>query len=150
MTRGLFFRLNQKDSYNLKNILSGIDVRKYYWVCDPSQTEGWSINDNLSFFDKSIYNGAEFLSEINKESFIIFVKISAFPLGTHIQEIHSYEDFLKSDCILLLFIVDCEEGELYIKDPALLSSIRNDLIRQGFQHIQDISEEDDRVRFDIR
>ena len=56
--------------------------------------------------------------------------------------INNYEDFLKSICILVLFITDNEFVEIYSKDENILKVIYENALENEFSDIKYITEND--------
>ena len=105
MIRGLSFEISQGISNPLFNILTGIDAEKYSWFCVPNQEEVYATNSNLPFFEKADYNGREFADLIKRDCNIIFLKLQAYISESEYFNISSYDEFIKSDCQLISFIV---------------------------------------------
>lgn len=58
-----------------------------------------------------------------ESQYIIFTDLKAFPVGTNLSEIDTYEAFLASACELILLIVDCSYTSIYCKDIKVLSEL---------------------------
>lgn len=51
-------------------------------------------------------------------------------------EINNYSDFLKSDCLLILFITDNEFVEIYAKNEEFIKSIEKNAVENNFSNIE--------------
>lgn len=146
--------------YTIKNapnnllayILSSLDVKKYDWHIIPHQTEVWADKDGSNFFDSIRYSGEQFFSQIQESHYIVFLKLQAYDCDCcKITEIHTYEDFLSSDCQILVLINDCDYVEIYLKDEINIDNICNNI--KGDTIFEDVviltSENNDRNKLDV-
>lgn len=66
-------------------------------------------------------------------------------------DIHTYNDFLKSDCEILMLINDTDYFDLYLKDEELIYVIYNHLKSHCFKNINYITDENDcRKKMNVR
>lgn len=150
MIRGLTFTISQEIKYPLSNILSGVNTEEYSWFCVPNQEEIWNSKRDAPFFDKTDYTGKEFSNLLKLDCYIIFLKLQAYHSKNKYCNIHSYEDFLISDCQLLLLIYDCESVEIYCKNEDTSKTLYNNAINQKFSDVMYITDSNDiRYKFDI-
>lgn len=149
--RGVSFRVPQGRNDLLQEILDGIDIQTFCWYNVESQNEAWSNpEENEALFRKERYNGAEFSRVIQRPHFVVFLKLEAYPPGENCPDIHSYEEFLKSSCLLLMLIYDCEFVEIFAKDAHTTNTLLENAHRKGFLEIALITDENDgRTRMDI-
>ena len=149
--RGVSFRVPQGRNDLLQEILDGIDIQTFCWYNVESQNEAWSNpEENEALFRKERYNGAEFSRVIQRPHFVVFLKLEAYPPGENCPDIHSYEEFLKSSCLLLMLIYDCEFVEIFAKDAHTTPTLLENAHRKGFLEIALITDENDgRTRMDI-
>ena len=149
--RGVSFRVPQGRNDLLQEILDGIDIQTFCWYNVESQNEAWSNpEENEALFRKERYNGAEFSRVIQRPHFVVFLKLEAYPPGENCPDIHSYEEFLKSSCLLLMLIYDCEFVEIFAKDAHTTNPLLENAHRKGFLEIALITDENDgRTRMDI-
>lgn len=137
--KGISFEVAQDAPNNLSKILSPVAVEEYNWFVERGQTEVWRMPSEEDFFDKDFYYGCDFQTHIQENCFIVFLRLQAYdPLGTF-QEIHTYRQFLESDCRLLLLIYDCEQVEIYAKEETVLSSIY-EVAAKEFGNVQLLSD----------
>ena len=149
--RGVSFRVPQGRNDLLQEILDGIDVQALCWYNVESQNETWSIpEENAAFFRKERYDGAEFSRVIHQPHFVLFLKLEAYPPVENCPDMHTYEEFLKSSCLLLMLIYDCEYVEIFSKDAVITKTLFDNAGRKGFSEIVLITDENDgRTRMDI-
>lgn len=150
MVRGLSFIIPQNITNTLWQILNSIDVSKYSWYCVNNQTEVWDDVLGNDFFHKEYYSGDEFLKQIQKKQRIIFLKLQAHSSSHSIQNIHSYNEFVESDCELILLVNDCEYVEIYIKEHLNVDLIYKQIKRLGYNDVNYITEHNDnRKKMDV-
>lgn len=149
--RGVSFKVPQGRNDLLQEILDGIDVQSLCWYNVESQNEAWSIpEENEALFRKERYDGTEFYEQIQQPHFVLFLKLEAYPPGEKCPDIHTYEEYLKSSCLLLMLIYDCEYVEIFSKDAVITNTLFDNAARKGFSEIVLISDENDgRIRMDI-
>jgi hypothetical protein len=88
-----------------------------------------------------ILEGEELLNFIDtaESQYIIFADLKAFPAGANVLEIDTYEDFVVSDCELILLIVDSTHTSIYCKDPKILSELWDNNVGSNFVHDVDLA-----------
>ena len=131
----------------LFQILKGIDSEDYLWkIGDEQEVLGHSADP---FFTKYFYNGKNFYYKIQNQHYPIFADIRLYKVGGDTKfKISNYKDFLKSDCLLILFITDVEFVDIYCKDDNLVKIIYNHAVENQFTNIELIdSDENVRKRF---
>ena len=153
MIRGISFKLPSLSYHNtfrikiLYHILKCIDIEKYNWYAIDSQSDVWEYKYNTYmsdlFFKKDYYNGEFFLNQINLEYFVVFLKLQAYHKHDELKEIDSYDDFLKSDCQILLFIWDCYFVDIYLKDEAIAKAFYENALANGYTEVEYITDEND-------
>ncbi len=150
MIRGVKFKIPQKCGKSLWQILSCIDIAKYDWHYIESQSEICGAKWGTEFFDKEIYDGQSFSKQIQNEHYIVFLKLQAYFKGESYCEIHSYSDFVKNDCQIVVLIDDCEFVDIYLKDNELCKKLYENALKNNFADIDYITDEkDERKRFDV-
>ena len=149
--RGVSFRVPQGRNDLLQEILDGIDIQTFCWYNVESQNEAWSDpEEDEALFRKERYDGAEFSRVIQQPHFVVFLKLEAYPPGENCPDIHSYEEFLKSSCLLMMLIYDCEFVEIFAKDAHITDTLLENAHRKGLLEIALITDENDgRTRMDI-
>lgn len=149
--RGISFRITQTmDNVILWPIFECINVKKYKWYNIASQNEVWSDSFGNNLFDKNYYDGKSFYKQIKLKQYIVFIKLQAYWETGEFGEIHTYEEFLESDCQILLLINDCEFVEIYAKDPIIIESIFTNATTNNYEDIEYITDDNDgRTKMDV-
>lgn len=145
MNIGIKFRiLNEYGNY-IKQILNNIDSANYIWKIAEDEVYVSDNNINNGFLfpqEKEILTNTEFMNIISQESYYtVFVNIKLYEKEDEVS-INNYEDFLKSICILVLFITDNEFVEIYSKDENILKVIYENALENEFSDIKYITEND--------
>lgn len=138
---GLKFKIKNEYGSFLNKILNSINVLEYDWEIITDDT---ICPDDTRLFNDNVYlNGEDFLNCIMKDCYyMIFVDLKAFPLnGVHV-EIETLNDFLESDCQLILLCTDSEFIEIYCKNKETLDIIYNNCKDFKFTSVEYLSQED--------
>lgn len=143
MIRGISFEIPQITTDTLYKIFSTIDISKYCWYNIKNQTEVWDESLKKDFFCKEYYSSQDFLKCIQSNYYIVFLKLQAYSLSHNFKNICSYNDFIDSDCQLILLINDCEYVEIYSKDQNVLSAIFQAAINSNYNNIRYITDTND-------
>lgn len=141
MLRGVYIDVPPTTPNTLWQVLKCISIEQYSWYNIESQNEVW-VNFRCSddFFTKDYYNGKEFKKLIHSDHYIIFLKLQAYFESGEFFDIRTYEEFLASDCQILLLINDTEFIEIYAKDQQIIHEIYNNALAI---HCKDVSYIDD-------
>ncbi len=90
-------------------------------------------------FTKSVYDYNEFQQIVRlKDYYLMFLKIQLYKETINNKIINNYQDFLNSDCELIIFITDCQFIQIYCKNNELFDHIYNNVLKNGFTDIKDI------------
>lgn len=150
MIRGVSFEIPQTMSDALWGILGHLNVAKYYWYNIESQTEVWAEHEG-DFFNKGCYDGESFSKCIRSPHYIVFLKLQAYLSEGKFYDIHTYDEFLKSDSKILLLVYDCAFVEIYLKDQDVANIIYQSAEAARFKAVQYITKTNDlRVKMDVR
>ena len=145
MNIGIKFKILYEYGNYIKQILNNIDSANYIWKIaeDEVYVSGNNINNGFLFpQEKEILTNTEFMNIISQESYYtVFVNIKLYEKEDEVS-INNYEDFLKSICILVLFITDNEFVEIYSKDENILKVIYENALENEFSDIKYITEND--------
>ncbi|CAG7658299.1 DUF2691 family protein [Paenibacillus allorhizosphaerae] len=145
--RGISFLIPNEYGKWLVNILKPIDFKKYNWSIGSGEEYKYQDNDLIRLFpdDVSILRGAELFKIIDtaEPQYIIFADLKAFPIGTNSFDINTYEDFLASDCELILLIVDSVYTSIYCKDLKTLSQLYANVATLKVDSLTYITDEND-------
>lgn len=133
---GIKFKIPNLYDIVLNKILENIDLDDY--IIKIEEEEVWGQNE-CYFFNKEVYLGVDFKKNILQIHYPIFLNLQFyFNNYYHNQVINDYEDFLKCECQLILFITDNESVEVYSKNINFLKTIKENAIKNNFIDIVDI------------
>ena len=141
--RGVSFRVPQGRNDILQEILDGINVQTLFWYNVESQNEVWSVPHYKDFFKEEYYSGQDFYEQIKLPHLVIFLKLQAYSEEEPYADIHTYDEFIKSSCLLLVLIYDCESVEIFSKDERITRSLFDNAHRKGFSETTLITDEND-------
>lgn len=148
--KGISFQIRQGETDSLQKILDGINVDKLFWYNINSQNEVWSLDKKDVFFKNEYYSGKNFYNQIKQPHHIIFLKLQAYCTEEICKNIETYNNFMTSNCVLLLLIYDCEFVEIYAKDPTMIQTFYKSALKYDFRNIAFITAENDgRTRMNI-
>lgn len=141
--RGVSFQVPQGGKYLLKEVLDCTSVQTLFWYNVESQNEVWSIPENKEFFDKEYYDGSSFYEQIKLPHFVVFLKLQAYSKDEEYTDIHTYDEFLRSSCSMLVLIYDCEFVEIFSKSETLTEVLLDNAYKKGFLDVGLITDEND-------
>ena len=103
------------------------------------------INDNSIFLPQISYNFCILSNELYElaKASVWELVLHMYPAGSNKQQIETYEDFLKSECLCCLIFYDCGMLDIYIKDYDLnreIYNILNSLQAEDIKYITDSSD----------
>lgn len=147
MIRGISFEIPNKHGRLLGEILKPFETDEYNWLVGGE--EAYFIVDGQ--FEETLFAGAgeiwdgitlKKLLEEN-EYYIIFQDLKAFPQGKDIVEVKTYEEFLNSDCQLVLLVVDSCFVSIYCKNNKLIEDLFKNAQHRGYDHVRYITDAND-------
>lgn len=147
---GVSFEIPQVTNSVLWNILGVIDISKYSWYCDRKQTEVWDEAHERDFFAYTYYDGEQFSKHIQSNHRIVFLKLQGHTTMQDFSSIQTYNEFVHSDCQIIVLIYDCENVEIYIKNVVELEAIYERVKASGYQNIEFIDDKNlERKKMDV-
>ncbi len=150
MIKGVSFRIPQTKTNTLWNILKCIDVKNYIWHNILSQTEVW-CDSNESIFEKHLIEGEDFEKAIQKDHYVVFLKLQAYLTENPFVNIHTYEQFSASDCQIMVLVYDCEFVEIFIKDMRIIENVYKNALVCDYMDLKYITDQNDgRSIMDLR
>lgn len=135
MIRGISFRGNDADAL-FSNLDTMIDISKYEWYVDD-------VELNYFMCATGKYSGSEFRKALRELSNLSFVRIRRYPIGSTINGIDTYKDYLESNCDLLILFYDGGFFEIYTKDMDLICIIQKKCMDNSFEHVNYIDDNND-------
>lgn len=154
MTRGLTFRIPNGYGNFLNEILSPFDITLYDWYVGGE--ESYFVNDDQ--LDEPLFPNEEFgldgaiLKRMieNTKQILIFVNIKAYPKGKVVEDISTFNDFLKSDCQLVLLVVDSAYVTIYCKDKNHIEELHKNAVNKGYDKVEYVTDDNDfRTRLSV-
>lgn len=138
--KGIEFKIpNEYDKY-LGKILEKVNDNNYIWKIEEDEIYlEQNENNNENLFQNNRYSNIGFQERIfSRNYYMIFANIKMYLEEDNI-EINTYEDFIKSKCVLILLATDNEFVEVYSKDQDILDIIYKNAITNKFEDVLYIS-----------
>lgn len=149
---GLSIRVKNEPDRFLSKIFHGIDLTKYIWEINEDDIMYTENNKHMQgLFENDVMSGEEFFKCISKESYyLIFADIKAYLTGSNCVEINTYNDYLASDCQIILLCADSTFIDFYSKDIEILDQVHKNCVYNNFEQITIITEDNDsRTRMSV-
>lgn len=144
MIRGIKFEIPNEWGYVLRDILKDINLANCVFYID-NDNEIWTEN-NEQLFIEDIIDGEDFNKLISKNPYYaIFANIHIYIKGSKISKIKTYEEFLNSECEIIILIIDSMNICIYVKDKEKLDKIELNAKKNEFKNIEYITDENDNV-----
>ncbi|MDD3392504.1 MAG: DUF2691 family protein [Bacilli bacterium] len=131
---GIKFKIPNKYCNYLYEILMGIDFEDSFWKIEDEEVYK---DDGGDLFCTINYNNNDFKQLISTNIYYtIFLKLQLYMEKESNYSINNFNDFLNSDCELILFITDNEYVEIYSKNSNMLNIIMNNAKLCNFSNIE--------------
>lgn len=144
MIRGIFCTVSQTFNGKLLwDMFKCFANEKYAWHVIDDQSEIWANSNNNDFFEFDCYNTKEFLKCVSRNHYAVFLKLQIYNEIHEFSKLHTYDDFLNSDCLMAVLINDCEFVEIYIKDEKILNRLYDSLVAVGCKSIEYLTDDND-------
>lgn len=146
--RGLSFEIPNTYGKVLFDILSQTKIKDFVWKVGNG--ESYAIeNDTLGnplFPIDTILSGEQLFKRISAEDYyVIFADLKGFLREADVRGIATYEEFVESDCQVVLLIVDSSFVYFYSKDQAITKAIYSKAIAAGYKNVEYITDENDEL-----
>ncbi|WP_028403134.1 DUF2691 family protein [Ectobacillus panaciterrae] len=147
MVRGITFEIPNDYGQHLADILKPSDITALNWLVEPE--ESYLVADNqldIPFFpdEQEIIDGSTMHNLINSESYyLIFVDVKGFPKGKNAAQITMYEEFVNSDCELIVLIADCSYTTIYCKNEEVTRKLYKNALELEYGNLEYITDEND-------
>jgi hypothetical protein len=152
--RGISFEIPNKYGNYIGEILKPVELSAFSWYIGGEESylvENGTLGEPL--FPDEVYGmDGRFLKGIveNNNYYVIFASLKAFPKERDVVDIRTYEQFLNSECQLVLLVIDCAYVTIYCKDKGTLKSLYDNSKTKGFVNVQYITDENDfRTRLSV-
>ena len=144
--RGLSFEISNEHGQYLFDILNAFDFKQYVWKTGGEEAY-YIENDELGtplFPKPHVDTGDEFYKTISEKNYyIIFADLKAFPDPSYVKDITTYDEFLDSRCEFVLLLVDCAYVTIYAKNLELLTAVYAKAIASEYENVAYITDEND-------
>ena len=153
MKRGISFELPNESGFFLADILKPIDMTAFSWrlgIGESYKVGNNEFSENLYLEDEKMMEG-KLLKKLleNNSYYVIFADLQAHLKGK-VTEINTYEEFTKSECELVLLVVDSCYATVYCKNKDMLELLYENAQNCGFENIEYITVENDgRTRLSV-
>lgn len=144
--RGLSFEIPNEYGQYLFDILNAFDFKQYVW--ETGGEEAYFIENGelgTPLFPKPhVYAGDEFYKTISeKDYYVIFANLKAFPNRSYVKDITTYEEFLNSRCEFVFLLVDGSYVTIYVKSSEVLTALYVKAIASEYENVAYITDEND-------
>ncbi|QMV41316.1 DUF2691 family protein [Cohnella cholangitidis] len=154
MKRGIQLEIPNEWGSHLGEVLEPFKISHFDWYIGGEETyqdiEGGKVEP---LFHGEIYGmKGQDLSDILKSNlyYIIFANLKAYPQGVSIKDVLTYEEFLNSQCHLVVLVVDSSYVTIYCKDIVMLNHLYQNAIEKGFENVEYVTNENDtRTRLSV-
>lgn len=142
MNKGISFKIPNEYGSFLNDILKGINIKEYTWKINEDEVY---FNHAEDLFTSEVLEGQKFERLIAFPSYyIVFVKLQAFTNPSNLSLIETYEDFINSDCNILILICDNIFVDIYAKASKDIDTIKKNACNCNFSEIKYITELSDK------
>ena len=134
----------------MRGISFEVNDARDFWLCLDRLTDvsayDWYVDDvDLNYYDypQGRYSGGSFRRSLDALAALSFVRIRRYASGAKIDEIDTYEEFLQSNCDMLILFYDGGFCEVYAKDRDLIAGAAELCDKYNFEHVRYIENRDD-------
>ncbi|MCP3779082.1 DUF2691 family protein [Paenibacillus sp. MZ03-122A] len=154
MNRGISFEIPNSYGNHLGEILKPIDITIFSWFIGGEESY-FIVDDTLGgslFPDMVTGMDGEDLKKIidYNKYYLIFANLKAYPKGANIIDVMSYEEYIASECQIILLVIDSVYITVYCKDLEKLEDLYDHIKRKGYKSLEYITDENDtRTRLSV-
>ncbi|WP_282021158.1 DUF2691 family protein [Planomicrobium okeanokoites] len=153
MRRGISFEIPNKYGRWLGEILKPIDIAAFDWQIGSGESYtviDEQLDEELFSKERNVIEGAELKNRIEaNQYYIISADLQAYPKNEVIR-VETFEEFMESDCQLVLLVVDCIYVTIYCKNQETIELLNKNAITCRFKEIEYITNENDaRTRLSV-
>ena len=146
MKRGIQFEVPNEWGSHLGEALKPFNISNFDWY--NGGEEAYRLTEGVMepLFHGEMYGmKGEDLSEILQSTFsyIIFADFKAYPQGESTKDVLTYEEFLNSQCQLIVLVVDSSYVAVYCKDTEMLNLIYQNAVEKRYEKVKYITNEND-------
>lgn len=145
MNRGISFEIPNSYGSLLGEILKPIDITNFDWFIGGEESY-FIVDDTLGdslFSDMVIGMNGEELRKIidNNKYYLIFANLKAYRKGAKIKDVMSYEEYIVSECQIVLLVIDSVYVTVYCKALEKLEDLYDHIKSHGFESLEYITDE---------
>ncbi|BCK00512.1 DUF2691 family protein [Anaerocolumna chitinilytica] len=142
---GLSFEIPNKYGTYLSEILNPLPYTEFQWLIEDDEIykiiNGEFLDEGLFHNTNNVITGNELYKIATSCSqYLIFVTLRAFNKKENIVPVGNYQEFLDSDCQIILGVYDCSYVMLWFKNTSLTSLMFNYIQKKGFNNLKYITE----------
>ncbi len=144
---GLSFKIPNKYGTYLSEILNPLPYAEFQWLIDDDEIykiiNGEFLDEGLFHNTDNVITGNELYKIVTSCSqYLIFVTLRAFNKTENIIPVENYQEFLDSDCQIILGVYDSSHVMLWFKNISLTSMMFNYIQEKGFDNLKYITEDE--------
>jgi Protein of unknown function (DUF2691) len=105
------------------------------------------MNNGFLFSEQDVLNGSELECAVNDQAYLaVCAELKAFPITATVTDIADYEEFVNSECEIVVLLVDCSYVDIYCKNTELIEDVYHYVHQKGYTNIEYIDENDSRTK----
>lgn len=124
MVRGISFEVPTMNTRMLSDMLTDVDIGTYCW--NVVNYQAWKMDSQLALFDADAYSGEEIKEILSQPSGLVLL-LSLFAFDGETSEIRTYDDFKRSNCVLILLVTDARFVDIYCKGEGLFVQLEKNI-----------------------
>lgn len=153
MRRGISFVIPNEYGRWLEEILKPIDIAAFEWQIESGELYTViddRLDEELFSNERKVIDGTELKNRIEaNQYYIISADLQGFPKNK-VNRVDTFEEFMSSDCHLVLLVVDCIYVTIYCKNQETIELLYKNAITWAFEDIDYITNENDaRARLSV-
>ena len=153
MKQGSMYRGISAEAYSQhtskvwREIVDFLDFKGYVWLLD-----GLWYNSDDDVFQDGVYSKEQLLDLLNSDFVIMEARLRLYPCSpcfeTALHEIETFEQYISSECIAMIFCSDTAYFDVYLKNQGDIMALFQRLSNGQCEHIYLTTDENDgRYRF---
>lgn len=145
MKRGIFCNIPDNTSLFLRQLLAPIDFTHYRWQNERDEMYLDEAPSEPVFQEEPyILDGDTFERQLSRPHTVFLADFKAFPLTSDaLAPIETYDDFLASDCVLIVLVVDSEYAVVYSKQQATIQALYDNAVHENFPNVAFLTDDND-------
>ena len=128
----------------LSTILDKIDVANFTWNMYSDDIYLVPCKGNDYLFNSHIVDGPTFYKNITTLNYVVIMSnLQAFPNVESVRDLHTYSDYVKSECQMLVAVTDNQFVEVLSKNEQAVKQVYQNALQNAFSRIAIIEELED-------